>query len=103
MFDIICIYGYLWFRFISAAVVVGVIIIVIILNIDWLILLVQLMWIITNDISIQFPQFVMLINDFVAAADVDDADDADDDEDDNDDLVWIWYVPPKRYPILIIV
>lgn len=45
----------------------------------------------------------MLINDFVAAADVDDADDADDDEDDNDDLVWIWYVPPKRYPILIIV
>lgn len=46
----------------------------------------------------------MLINDFVAAADVDDADDDDDeDEDDNDDLVWIWYVPPKRYPILIIV
>lgn len=43
----------------------------------------------------------MLINDFATAADVDDADD--DDDDDNDDLVWIWYVPPKRYPILIIV
>lgn len=41
----------------------------------------------------------MLINDFVAAAGVDD----DEDEEDNDDLVWIWYVPPKRYPILIIV